>query len=357
MVFNPEGNGALSESLVNYRVLRVGDIAFEGHKNKDFLFGRFVLNDVGNGIMSPRFSSLRPIEYLNISFWKQYIHYEPIMRGILKNSTKLGTMMNELVIDDFLKQPIDVPTLKEQTAIGNFFRQLDAAIASHQRKLERVKELKKSLLQKMFPKDGEAFPELRFPNFTDAWEQRKLGEVAERVTRKNTEMISKLPLTISAQYGLIAQTEFFDKQIASKNISGYYLIKNGEFAYNKSYSNGYPWGAVKRLNNYDYGVLSTLYIVFKPTNINSQFLVSYYDTNYWHNQVASIAVEGARNHGLLNISASEFFTTTLAIPKSIQEQTAIGDFFRQLDAAIASHQRKLEHMQALKKGLLQQMFV
>ena len=340
MVFNPEGNGALSESLVNYRVLRVGDIAFEGHKNKDFLFGRFVLNDVGNGIMSPRFSSLRPIEYLNISFWKQYIHYEPIMRGILKNSTKLGTMMNELVIDDFLKQPIDVPTLKEQTAIGDFFRQLDAAIASHQRKLERVKELKKSLLQKMFPKDGEAFPELRFPNFTDAWEQRKLGEVAERVTRKNTEMISKLPLTISAQYGLIAQTEFFDKQIASKNISGYYLIKNGEFAYNKSYSNGYPWGAVKRLNNYDYGVLSTLYIVFKPTNINSQFLVSYYDTNYWHNQVASIAVEGARNHGLLNISASEFFTTTLAIPKSIQEQTAIGDFFRQLDAAIASHQRK-----------------
>jgi type I restriction enzyme S subunit len=134
MVFNPEGNGALSESLVNYRVLRVGDIAFEGHKNKDFLFGRFVLNDVGNGIMSPRFSSLRPIEYLNISFWKQYIHYEPIMRGILKNSTKLGTMMNELVIDDFLKQPIDVPTLKEQTAIGDFFRQLDAAIASHQRK-------------------------------------------------------------------------------------------------------------------------------------------------------------------------------------------------------------------------------
>ena len=160
-------------------------------------------------------------------------------------------------------------------------------------------------------KNKQQVPRLRFPGFNDAWEQRKLGEVAERVTRKNTEMISKLPLTISAQYGLIAQTEFFDKQIASKNISGYYLIKNGEFAYNKSYSNGYPWGAVKRLNNYDYGVLSTLYIVFKPTNINSQFLVSYYDTNYWHNQVASIAVEGARNHGLLNISASEFFTTTL----------------------------------------------
>ena len=295
--------------------------------------------------------------FLNPKFEQEFMfQWLDAFRENWKKYGQPGSQVN-LNSDLVRNQDIYIPSPQEQTAIGNFFRQLDAAIASHQRKLERVKELKKSLLQKMFPKDGEAFPELRFPNFTDAWEQRKLGEVAERVTRKNTEMISKLPLTISAQYGLIAQTEFFDKQIASKNISGYYLIKNGEFAYNKSYSNGYPWGAVKRLNNYDYGVLSTLYIVFKPTNINSQFLVSYYDTNYWHNQVASIAVEGARNHGLLNISASEFFTTTLAIPKSIQEQTAIGDFFRQLDAAIASHQRKLEHMQTLKKGLLQQMFV
>ena len=309
-------------------------------------------------LVSHRFPQYKFKSQYSPTFFKNLIYDKKFKSDLMLASPGGAGRNRVLKKSEFLDIERTVPKqIEEQTAIGNFFKQLDAAIASHQRKLERVKELKKSLLQKMFPKDGEAFPELRFPNFTDAWEQRKLGEVAERVTRKNTEMISKLPLTISAQYGLIAQTEFFDKQIASKNISGYYLIKNGEFAYNKSYSNGYPWGAVKRLNNYDYGVLSTLYIVFKPTNINSQFLVSYYDTNYWHNQVASIAVEGARNHGLLNISASEFFTTTLAIPKSIQEQTAIGDFFRQLDAAIASHQRKLEHMQALKKGLLQQMFV
>ena len=102
----------------------------------------------------------------------------------------------------------------------------------------------------MFPKENELYPELRFPNFTDAWEQRKLGEVVERITRKNLNLESRLPLTISAQDGLISQTEFFDKQVASKNISGYYLIENGEFAYNKSYSNGYPWGAIKRLDKY-----------------------------------------------------------------------------------------------------------
>ena len=345
-------------NLAGYYVVQNNDFVYNPRISNFAPVGPIKRNKLGrNGVMSPLYYVFR-VDSVDYQFLETY--FENTQWHIfMKENGDNGARSDRFAIKDsvFSTMPILLPSQQEQTAIGNFFRQLDEAIASHQRKLERVKELKKSLLQKMFPKDGEAFPELRFPNFTDAWEQRKLGEVAERVTRKNTEMISKLPLTISAQYGLIAQTEFFDKQIASKNISGYYLIKNGEFAYNKSYSNGYPWGAVKRLNNYDYGVLSTLYIVFKPTNINSQFLVSYYDTNYWHNQVASIAVEGARNHGLLNISASEFFTTTLAIPKSIQEQTAIGDFFRQLDAAIASHQRKLEHMQALKKGLLQQMFV
>ncbi|MGD1370324.1 restriction endonuclease subunit S, partial [Enterococcus faecium] len=107
-------------------------------------------------------------------------------------------------------------------------------------------------------------PEIRFPEFTDEWEQRKLGEVATRVTRKNKKLESTLPLTISAQFGLVDQNTFFNKQIASKDVSGYYLLKKGEFAYNKSYSNGYPWGAVKRLDKYDMGVLSTLYICFRP---------------------------------------------------------------------------------------------
>ena len=144
MRFKPEGNGAAENSLDGYKVLRVGDIAYEGHTNKVFSFGRFVLNDIGDGIMSPRFTTLRPIISMNIFFWKQYIIYEPIMKHILVKSTKLGTMMNELVLDDFFKCKIFVPSDNEQDMIGEFFNQLDDAIALHQRKLDLLKEQKKA---------------------------------------------------------------------------------------------------------------------------------------------------------------------------------------------------------------------
>ncbi|HFI0780925.1 TPA: restriction endonuclease subunit S, partial [Streptococcus suis] len=157
-------------------------------------------------------------------------------------------------------------------------------------------------------KTNNNIPACRFRGFEDDWKEVKLREVSKRVTRKNKELISNLPLTISAQYGLVDQEEFFNKQVASKDVSNYYLVKNGEFAYNKSYSNGYPWGAIKRLDRYEMGVLSTLYIVFKPTSlICSDYLVSYYDTSNWYKEVSMIAAEGARNHGLLNIAPNDFF--------------------------------------------------
>ncbi|QIW59485.1 restriction endonuclease subunit S [Lactococcus raffinolactis] len=199
-------------------------------------------------------------------------------------------------------------------------------------------------------------PELRFDGFTDDWEKRKLGELTERVTRKNKDLVSTRPLTISAQDGLVDQNEFFDKRIASKDVSGYFLVENGEFAYNKSYSNGYPWGAIKRLDKYENGVLSTLYIVFKSTDVNSNFLVTYYNTSVWYKEVSKNAAEGARNHGLLNIAPADFFKTELKIPTSNNEQEKIGAFFKQLANLIALHQRKLDLLKEQKKGYLQKMF-
>ena len=199
-------------------------------------------------------------------------------------------------------------------------------------------------------------PKIRFKGYAEEWEERKLGEVVKRVTRKNKELESKRPLTISAQEGLIDQNEFFNKTVASRDVSGYYLVKNGEFAYNKSYSNGYPWGAVKRLNQYDMGVLSTLYIVFKPMEIDSDFLEKYYDTTYWYKEVSKHAAEGARNHGLLNIAASDFFETEIVIPLKIEEQQKIGTFFKQLDNTIALHQRGLDLLKQIKQSYLQKMF-
>ena len=177
MTFNCGGNGASDESLPNYKRLRIGDIAFEGHANKEFSFGRFVLNDAGDGIMSPRFTCLRPITKQDYSFWKYYIHSEKVMREKLVNSTKSGTMMNELVVEDFLNESILVPSLEEQREIGFVFKSLTNLITLHQRKLDALKKIKSALLEKMFPKDGSDIPEIRFAGFTEAWEQRKLKDL------------------------------------------------------------------------------------------------------------------------------------------------------------------------------------
>ena len=288
-----------------------------------------------------------------------YLYYLLNTQIFKKYGYKVGTGMKVFGISstNLMKFEASYPSLDEQEQIGNFLKQLDDTIALYQNELDVLKKTKKGFLQKMFPKEGESVPEVRFPGFTDDWEQRKLGEITLRVTRKNKELKSALPLTISAQEGLIDQNEFFNKTVASHDVSGYYLVKNGEFAYNKSYSNGYPWGAVKRLDKYDMGVLSTLYIVFKPTDVNSDFLAKYYDTTYWYREVSKHAAEGARNHGLLNIAASDFFETKLSIPKSEEEQLQIGNFFKQLDDTIALHQRELESLKETKKAFLQKMFI
>ena len=179
------------------------------------------------------------------------------------------------------------------------------------------------------------------------------------MVRKNTNCESTLPLTISAQYGLVDQITYFNNRVASRDVTNYYLVLNGEFAYNKSTSDGYPFGAVKRLDMYEKGVLSTLYIVFVPKDkyrVNSNFLTIFFDTNRWHKGVAERAAEGARNHGLLNITADDFFDIDLLLPKEIGEQAKIGEFVQKLDALITLHQRKLDKLINVKKSMLEKMF-
>ena len=189
------------------------------------------------------------------------------------------------------------------------------------------------------------------------WEQRKLKDLVDRVVRKNSNCESTLPLTISAQYGLVNQITYFNNRVASRDVTNYYLVLNGEFAYNKSTSDGYPFGAVKRLDMYEMGVLSTLYIVFVPKDkyrINSDFLTVFFDTNRWHKGVAERAAEGARNHGLLNITADDFFDIDLLLPKEIGEQAKIGELVQKLDSLITLHQRvkSLKIDIITKKGVL-----
>ena len=211
----------------------------------------------------------------------------------------------------------------------------------------------------MIMQDNEKKPVLRFKGFTDPWEQRKLGDAFERVVRKNTNNESRLPLTISAQDGLVDQITYFNNRVASRDVSNYYLVYNGEFAYNKSTSDGYPFGAVKRLDWYEKGVLSTLYIVFAlkhPEKDDSDFMTVFYDTDRWHRGVAERAAEGARNHGLLNISADDFFDIDTTMPEDKAEQEKIGRLLKKLDTLITLHQRKYEKLVNIKKSMLDKMF-
>ena len=260
-----------------------------------------------------------------------------------------GSTIKRLYNDNILNTVICMPSVPEQKRIGLFFENLDNLITLHQRQ---------PFLHS--PPDISLIVQLTPPFYTFSWEQRKLGELVDRVVRKNTNNESTLPLTISAQYGLVDQITYFNNRVASRDVSNYYLVLNGEFAYNKSTSDGYPFGAVKRLDLYEKGVLSTLYIVFAPKKeqqIDSDYLTVFFDTDRWHKGVAERAAEGARNHGLLNISAEDFFDIDLSVPKDIVEQKQIGAFIRQLDNLITLHQRELEKLQNIKKSMLEKMFV
>ena len=199
-------------------------------------------------------------------------------------------------------------------------------------------------------------PKLRFKEFNDEWCYQSLSKYVNRITTKNKNNESDLVLTISAQYGLVDQTIFFNRSVSSSNLTGYYLLNNGDFAYNKSYSNGYPWGTVKRLNKYNQGVVSSLYICFKTNNlIDSNFLEQYFETNKWYQQISEVSVEGARNHGLLNIAVNDFFNTKHYIP-SIKEQEKISKFLSLLDKKIELQTKKIEDLKLFKKGLLQKQY-
>lgn len=200
-------------------------------------------------------------------------------------------------------------------------------------------------------------PKLRFPEFSGEWEEKKLSDFMTRLTRKNSNNESSRALTISSVDGLIDQGEFFKKQIASKDTSGYYLLKKGDFAYNKSYSVGYDYGSIKRLDRYEDGVVSTLYICMSLTSdTNSDYLTHYFDSMKWNKSVSEISAEGARNHGLLNIPTEAFFQTKHFLAPSSAEQQKIANFLSNVDSIITAETKILNSLQKKKKALMQKLF-
>ena len=199
-------------------------------------------------------------------------------------------------------------------------------------------------------------PKLRFPGFYEPWRVERLSDFADRVTRKNSKNETDLPLTISSKDGLVDQVSYFNKTVASKDMSGYYLLKNGEFAYNKSYSVGYDFGSIKRLDRYPMGALSTLYICFALKKHDSDFIKAYFDSLKWYREIYMISAEGARNHGLLNVPTDEFFDTKHYLPENTEEQRKIADFLITLERRIEAQQSLVDNLKKYKRGLLRTVF-
>ena len=338
MTFNEQGNGADVSSLSKYKVLRVGDLAFEGHTNKEFRYGRFVLNNLENGIMSPRFTTLRPIIKQDFNFWEYYIHSERVMRSKLVNATKSGTMMNELVSVDLFRQLILLPKMPEQTKIGGYFKHLDNLITLHQRKYDKLVNVKKAMLEKMFPKDGADVPEIRFKGFTEAWEQRKLSGLANETNGGGTPKTS-VDSYWNGNIPWIQSSDIKENEVLAVDIKK----TISQEAISNSATKLIPKNSIAIVTRVGVGKLAI--IPFSYTTSQDFLSLSGLKTDlvftayllYKKMQSDLNSVQGTAIKG---ITKEELLNKNILLPE-LAEQDLIGKYFQQLDNLITLHQRKL----------------
>ena len=250
------------------------------------------------------------------------------------------------------------PSKPEQTHLGLFFSRLDSQIAESRAVLEKSRQLKKAMLAKMFPTNGEKIPKIRFKGFEGEWESRKLGEIAFKVKEKNIAYQYAETFTNSAEFGIISQQDFFDKSISnSENIGGYYVVQPDDFVYNPRISSFAPVGPIKRNKLGRTGVMSPLYYVFRLNDeIKPSYLEQYFEGNQWHHFMYLNGDTGARSDRF-SIKNDVFAEMPISFPANKNEQTQIGNFFRQLDETIALQSAEVEKLNQLKKGLLAAMLV
>ena len=283
---------------------------------------------------------------LNKDFLVGYLKSPRTQYSILTLSG--NSTIPDLNHSDFYRIKIPLPPLPEQKAIADCISTWDNAIEKQSQLIELHTQRKKALMQKLLT------GKKRLPGFSEEWKEVKLGDLFEKINRKNEEGNTNV-VTISAQRGFVKQTDFFNKSVASETLDNYSLIYHGEFCYNKSYSNGYPLGATKRLIAFEKAVVTTLYICFKikdQKKSNGSFFEQFFEANSLDRSLIKIAQEGGRAHGLLNVSLSDFFNIKIKLPP-IEEQTAIAEILAAADRELQLQKEKLAQLQAQKKGLMQ----
>lgn len=273
----------------------------------------------------------------------------PLGQKIIQDEIS-GQAITRITLEKIRSFKITVPPLPEQRAIAQVLSTADAAIHTTEKLIAQKELRKKWLMQQLLT------GKKRLKGFDGEWREFRLSDLFERVTRKNTEGNTTV-VTISAQRGFVLQTDFFNKNIASEITENYFLVEKGEFCYNKSYSNGYPWGATKRLKDFDKAVVTTLYICFGVNDImktNAEFFEQYFGENLLDKGLTKIAHEEGRAHGLLNVTPSDFFSLKVTVP-TFEEQTAIARVLQVADMEINLLTAKAEKLRELKKGLMQQL--
>ncbi|HDV8306737.1 restriction endonuclease subunit S [Enterobacter hormaechei] len=260
-----------------------------------------------------------------------------------------------ITLADLFKYKFILPSLPEQKKIAQILSTWDKAISVTEKLLTNSQQQKKALMQQLLTGKKRLLDE-NGTRFSETWKLYALSKLFQRVTTKNNGKSNNV-VTISGQHGLIKQEDFFKKTVASDTLDGYFLLKKGQFAYNKSYSNGYPMGAIKRLNRYPEGVVTTLYICFElttPKKSCGDYWEHYFESGLLNNSLSQIAHEGGRAHGLLNVKPSDFFSLKVAVP-GFEEQQKIASVLSAADNEISTLEKKLACLKDEKKALMQQL--
>ena len=323
------------------KMVEVGDLIFAlyGANSGDCAISQI------NGAINQAILCIRSNKVINL-FLQSYLELQKdrFIAKYLQGGQ--GNLSGEIV----KSYAIPVPPMEEQRKIAEILGVWDEAIEKQNRLIERLEVRKRALMQRLLT------GRVRLPNFTTPWQKIKLGEICKKVTRRNEENCQNV-MTISAKRGFVSQTDFFNKSVASSILDNYYLVLKDEFCYNKSYSNGYPMGAIKRLKETEKAVVTTLYICFGVANskrLNINFFEQYCEYGGLNRGLSKVANEGGRAHGLLNVTPSDFFGLKLLLPSN-EEQKAIAEVLTTADDEIATHRKKLDALRLQKRGLMQQL--
>ena len=348
-VINLEKLGSSDEINKDYKLID-GDILFS-HINSLSHIGNTAMytTDLGNIYHGMNLLNIRAKQDIVNSHFLLCLLKKDSSRNWFRIIAKPAVNQASISVADVGSFEFLMPNIAEQQKIGEYFSNLDHLITLHQRKCEQTNELKKFMLQKMFPKKGEKNPEIRFPGFTEDWEQRKLGEVVEDYIEKTTVEDQYPVLTSSQQKGIVLQEEYFAGNRVSQNGNiGYFVIPRGYFAFRSRSDN--DTFVFNRNDAVDMGIISYFYPVFKPKGVDSDFLLR--RLNYGLENQIKINSEGTGQHVL---SLKKFKNMIGSFP-SYEEQQKIGEYFSNLDHLITLHQRKCEQLKELKKFMLQNMF-